>query len=304
MKAMSAGLRALLATGEYVSADCWTITLAGGLVVRWTSADIVLQANGNTFAKGPGIKRGAISEKRGVEVATLSVQIMADATDLIDGGPIIPFIRNHGLDGAAIKLERAFAPDWNYMAQSGALGTIIRFAGKVTSVNSIQGAIVDLTVSSWMVLLNVNMPRNYYQAACLHTLFDTGCALNPASFSTTGAVVGSAGATLNFATGLTPMLDYYALGRIVFTSGANSGISRSIRSNDASGNFTLIQPLPNGLAPGDTFTVFPGCDLTTGANGCAKFSNLVNFKGTPFVPLPQTPLGSQSTTTTTHSGKG
>jgi uncharacterized phage protein (TIGR02218 family) len=302
MKAMSAGLRALLATGEYVSADCWTVTLNGGAVVRWTSADIAVPSGGNTFAKGPAIKRGAISEKRGVEVATLSVQITADASDLINGQPIIPFVRNHGLDGASVKLERAFHADWASM-RFGALGSIIRFAGKVTSVNSIQGAIVDLTVSSWLVLLNVNMPRNQYQAACLHTLYDSGCTLNPASFATSGAVVGSTGATLTFGTNLTPAASHYALGRIVFTSGANNGLSRTVRDNDASGNFTVSPPLPNGVAPGDTFTAFPGCDLTMGANGCAKFSNLVNFKATPFVPSPQTPLGSQSSTTTTKSGK-
>jgi hypothetical protein len=204
MKAMSAGLRALLATGEYVRADCWTLTLAGGLVVRWTSATICpVRIGGNTFAKGP-IKRGAISSKRGVEVATMSMQITADANDLLNGQPLIPFVKNHGLDGASVKLEAAFHADWESMSASGALGSLIDFAGKVTSINSIQGAIVDLTVSSWMVLLNVNMPRNLYQAACLHTLFDSGCALNPASFATSGHVVGSAGATLTFATNLTP----------------------------------------------------------------------------------------------------
>jgi uncharacterized phage protein (TIGR02218 family) len=102
---------------------------------------------------------------------------------------------------------------------------------------------------------------------------------------------------------LSPTANDYALGRIVFTSGANNGISRTIRANDGSGNFTLINPLPNPLAPGDAFTVFPGCDLTT-SRCLAKFNNLNNFKGTPFVPLPQTPLGSQSSTTTTRGGKG
>jgi uncharacterized phage protein (TIGR02218 family) len=302
VKATSPGLRALLATSEYVSADCWTITLNGGVVVRWTSADQALSANGNRFLLGPLLKRGAISERRGVEVSTLDCEITAIASrDLINGKPIIPFIKSRGFDGAVLKLERAFAPDWKEMLAIGATGTIHRFSGLFTSVPEIKGATARITASSWLVLLNAMMPRNQYQAACLHTVYDAGCTLNPASFSATGHVVGSAGATLTFGSNLTPTANDYALGRIVFTSGANNGISRTIRANDGAGNFTLIQPLPNGLAALDNFTIFPGCDLTTGR--CStRFANLANFKGTPFVPLPQTPLGSQSTTTTTRSG--
>lgn len=296
MKAVSTALAALLATGQYVSADCWTITLNGGAVVRWTSADVPVSFGGNTFAKGPPIKRGAISERRGVEVATLDVEITAGAGDLINGKPIIPFIASHGLDGATVKLERMFAPTWGATIT----GSIIRFAGRVTSVNSVQGIVASLTVSSWMVLLNASMPRNLYQAACLHTVYDAGCTLNPASFAATGAVSGAPTKTA-FATSLAPTLNDYAQGRIVFTSGPNNGISRTIRSNDASGGFVLVGPLPVAPGSGDAFTAYKGCDLTQGT--CqAKFSNLANFKATPFVPLPTTALGSV-TTTTTKSGK-
>jgi hypothetical protein len=59
MKAMNPALILLLEGGEYVSADLWTLTLNGGLVTRWTSADQDLQANGQTFVSGPPILRGA-----------------------------------------------------------------------------------------------------------------------------------------------------------------------------------------------------------------------------------------------------
>lgn len=295
MKAASPALLALLATGNYVSADCWTITLNGGSVVRWTSADIAITYGGNTFAKGPAIKRGGISEKRGVEVTTLDVQITAASTDLINGTAVIPFIAKHGLDGASVKLERMFAPNW----QSPVTGSIIRFAGRVTSINSIQGIIASLTVSSWMILLNASMPRNLYQAGCLHSVYDVGCTLNPALFSATGTVrAGTAGSTGTFGSALAPTASDYALGRVMFTSGANAGISRTIRANDASGNFTLISPLPAVTAVGDAFTVYKGCDHTQ-ATCTTKFANLANFRATPFVPLPTTSVGSVTTTTTT-----
>ena len=299
MKSASAPLLALLAKSDFVSADCWTITLAGGGVVRWTSADIALKLGGNTFAKGPAIKRGAISEKRGVEVASLAVDITASPTDLINGTAIIPFIAKHGLDGASIKLERAFAANWPAAAAGVMTGSIIRFAGRVTSINAIQGLTASLTVSSWLVLLNASMPRNLYQAGCLHSVYDVGCTLNPASFSASSTVsVGTAGNTQSFGCALAPTANDYALGRVVFTSGANSGVSRTIRSNDASGNFTLISPLPAVCVSGDGFTVYKGCDHTQ-ATCSAKFANLPNFRGTPFVPLPTAAIGSVTTTTTT-----
>jgi uncharacterized phage protein (TIGR02218 family) len=297
MKTVSTALAALLATSKYVSADCWTITLNGGAVVRWTSADIPISYGGNTWAKGPMIKRGAISEKRGVEVATLDVEITAGSTDLINGKGIIPFIAAHGFDGATVKLERMFAPSW----ADAVVGSIIRFAGRVTSINSIQGIIANLTVSSWMILLNASMPRNLYQAACLHTVYDAGCTLLPASFSASGTISAPAPTTTAFNTSLTPALNDYAQGRIVFTSGANNGISRTIRGNNITGGFALVAPLPVAPSAGDAFTAYKGCDLTQ-ATCTAKFANLIHFKATPFVPLPTTALGSV-TTTTTKSGK-
>jgi uncharacterized phage protein (TIGR02218 family) len=297
MKTVSTALAALLATGNFVRADLWTITLNGGLVVRWTSHDQPIQFGGNTFLKGPAIDRGAISEKVGVEVATIDLAITAVASDLINGTAIIPFIAKHGLDGASVKLERVFAVNW----AAPMVGSAIRFAGKVTSINSIQGAMAHLTVSSWLVLLNASAPRNLFQAGCLHTLYDTGCTISPGSYSTAGTVAGSGGAQA-FGSGLTPVLNYYAQGRVLFTSGANSGISRTVKSNDASGNFTLVTPLPAACAIGDTFTAYAGCDLSM-ATCSAKFSNLQHFKGFPFVPLPTTALGSAAPTTTS-GGKG
>jgi uncharacterized phage protein (TIGR02218 family) len=92
-----------------------------------------------------------------------------------------------------------------------------------------------------------------------------------------------------FGSGLTGQAGDYAQGRIVFTSGANAGIARAVKSNDAAGNFNLISPLPAMPAPGDAFTAYKGCDLTMGT--CSgRFNNLGRFKGTPFVPQPETAL--------------
>lgn len=292
MKAASAGLKALLASGRFVRADIWTITLNGGGVVRWTSHDADVIANGNRFVSGPAIERGSISEKAGVEVATLKVTVSAIDSDLINGVPVIAFIAAHGLDGAAVKLERAYAPAWGLDATGAPIpvtGTVIRFAGKVTGIDSVMGGTAEFTVSSWLVLLNAQSPRNHYQVGCMRTLYDAGCGVNPASFSSVGTV-GAGGTATGFGSGLTGAAGFYSQGRVVFLTGANAGISRTVKVNDGSGNFSLIRALPVAPAAGDTFRAYAGCDLTK-ATCNSKFANLTRFKGTPFVPLPTTALG-------------
>jgi uncharacterized phage protein (TIGR02218 family) len=285
MKAASSPLITLLNSGaDFQSADLWTITLSGGTVVRWSGADVALTSGGQTFALGPLITRGQIAEKRGVEVATLQMTIDAGSSDTINGVSLIQFIAGRGFDGANIRLDRAFFPNWG----DPVTGTVLRFSGRVTSIDDISGSTAVVTVSSWTILLNTSVPTNLYSSACLHTVYDTGCNLNPATFASSGTVAGSA-SVFGFGSSLTGNASRWSQGRVVFTSGVNSGLSVAVKSNDGSGNFVLIQPLPVAPALGDTFTAYPGCDLTQGT--ClAKFNNLGRFRGTPYVPTPETAL--------------
>jgi len=286
MKAASPALVTLLNSGsDFQMADLWTITLRGGAVVRWSGADVPIVAGGNTFALGPVIDRQDIGEKIGLDVTTTDMTIIAGPDDLINGTPIIPFIRGHGLDGASVKLERAFLTDWSLPV----VGTVLRFSGRVTAVSAIAGSSATVTVSSWTVLLNVNMPANLYQAACLHAVYDAGCALDPAAFAVTGTVTGMP-TQAAFDSGLTPVANDFAQGRVVFTSGTNAGLTATVKANDGAGNFELVAPLPNAPAAGDSFIAYPGCDLTQGRCS-ARFNNLARFKATPFVPVPETAFG-------------
>ena len=72
---------------------------------------------------------------------------------------------------------------------------------------------------------------------------------------------------------------------VKFTTGLNTGLQRTIKAytNGSPSNFTLISPFPNVPTIGDSFTIYAGCDKSM-ATCTARFSNLVNFRGTPFVP--------------------
>jgi uncharacterized phage protein (TIGR02218 family) len=288
MKAASPSLIALLNGGaDFQMVDLWTITLVGGAVIRWSGGDVPIVSGGHVYALGPLIERQDISEKIGLDVTTVDMAITASPDDLINGVPIIPFIRGHGFDGANVRLDRAFLTDWGLPV----VGTVLRFSGRVTAISAITGDGATITVSSWTVLLNANMPANLYQAACLHAVYDAGCALNPAAFAVTGTVGASPTPTLTmFDTSLTPPANDFAQGRIVFTSGPNTGISATVMANDGAGLFQLVSPLPTVPVAGNTFTAYPGCDLTQ--SRCSlRFNNLGRFKATPYVPVPETAFG-------------
>lgn len=289
MKSATTNLLTLLNSGEdFQTADLWTIELnGGGDPICWSGQDVEIVWNGQTYALGPAIERGAISEKVGLEVATLTMKITADANDAINGVPLIPFIRKRGLDGANVTLEKAFLPNWS----SAVTGAVQRFSGRVTSVGPISGSTVEVTVSSWAILLNVNMPANLYQSACMHSVYDKGCTLAKSGFAVTGTVSGSPAPTLTgFDSAISAPANDFAQGFVEFTSGANNGLRATVKSNDASGGFVLVRPLPTVPAAGDTFKAYPGCDLTRTRCG-DRFGNLAHFKGTPFVPVPETVFG-------------
>lgn len=291
MKTIDPALLALFASVggeiELPSVDLYTITpLGGGTPVRWSGADISIDWGGNTYDRNPLLTRGSVKEKRGIEVSSLSLIVQCNETNLINGVPIIPFARGGGFDGASLKYDRLFGSAWGTW-----VGTVTRFSGRIGPVRNATRDGFEFNVNSWSELLNADMPPNVVQATCLHSVFDTGCGLVAASFAQAKTVQASPAPTTStfqiVNTSPVRAAEHWALGKALFTSGANSGLTRSIRSFTSGGLVTLTVPLPVAPASGDGVTLTPGCDLLQ-ATCSGKFSNLSKFKAMPYVPVPET----------------
>lgn len=263
-------------------ADLYTITLSGGTVLRYTSADVPVTVNGNTFAVGPVIKRGNTKLTVGISVDTLSASLAADASVTVNGVPMLPFIAGGGFDAARLALERAFS------SGPGAawIGTLALFSGRISgpSVSRYEAA---LTINSDSELLNVMVPRNVYQPGCSNTLFDAACGKVKSSYAVTLTASGGSDAVQSTFTvvHLKATPDWFKLGFAIGVTGANAGIGRTIKTSTDS-SITTIQPWPAPVAVGDTFTAYTGCDKTQ-ATCSAKFSNLARFRGYPYIPAPE-----------------
>ena len=65
----------------------------------------------------------------------------------------------------------------------------------------------------------------------------------------------------------------------------NAGLWRTISDWDGATTLTLMSPYNYTVAPGDAFTIYPGCDKQLAT--CTAFGNQANFRGFAFIPSPE-----------------
>lgn len=276
----TAALRELLASGQFVKPDLFTFRLPSGTVLRYSSADVPITVNGHTFVvDGPLISRGKTRSAVGLEVDELELVVHADDSHLVDGVPFVTAVLTGVFDGAEVTLERAFGPS----LLEPMIATVELFTGKVAEREFDDGLVI--TVKDPTELLDAQVPRNTVQPSCLNTLYSANCGVDRAARVESGTITSGTVRTIQTTLASRPA-SYFTLGVLAFTSGANSGIRRSVKS-DAAGTFSFALPLPHVPQAGDTFTVVPGCDRTM-ASCQGKFNNLIRFRGQPFVPAPET----------------
>jgi len=269
-----------------VMAELYDITLADGTQLHYTTFDRKLVVGGTTYLPGPpNFKRGTVEEVLGLsKVGTLTLEIHSNPTDTIGGVPVLQKIVRGDFDKAALTVRRVFM-DSSLTQQ----GTVIRFVGNIGDLDQVSRTMAKFTCKSKVEDLNIQLPRNTFQPTCIHTLFDSGCTLSKGSFAVSGAV--QSGSTVNkLLTNLTQADSYFDNGQLLFTSGANNGHLVAVKTYlHASGLVQFVVPLPAAPSIGDTFTIYPGCDKTQ-STCSGKFSNLANFGGFPYVPVPETAL--------------
>lgn len=286
LRTASSALKTALAAGPVAySADLFTVTLASGTVYYWTTWTSNLVVGGNTFVAvaSPFLSRSRWNVVNTMTIPTLELRIIADNSAFAGGAQLKLQVHNGLFDGCSLLFQRVFMPTPGDVTT---LGTVDLFKGDGGKAQIIGTGIV-LHVKGRNNRLNVPAPRNTYTTTCLHTFCDAGCTLSRATFTASYAVGSSPAPTAIFlpwasAPG-TP--GRYALGSVTMTSGADSGAKRSIVKADSTGVF-LAYPLYVVPSAGDTFTAFQGCDKKfTTCN--ATYSNAVNFRGFPFLPLPE-----------------
>jgi uncharacterized phage protein (TIGR02218 family) len=286
MRAASAALSAWLDTTTAAGPfpHLVTITPQTGSVAYWTDHVSDLTYGGHTFtAAGTGtvplIEMGRREEVAGTEIGALEIVLKCGEAAQFNGMRLPLSAANGAFDGATVLVQRVYRTDVtidDYVMHL--------FKGRVAEAEPSSAQVV-LQIESGLVALNIPVPKLPLQQGCANILYDTQCGLVKATYTVT-ATVTSGATTLSVPTNRTEADDYFTLGVLTFTSGANDGISRAVRSYDnTGGTFVPDRALPAAPAVDDTFTVHPGCrrNLDDCINKFAA-DNTARYRGFPFIP--------------------
>jgi uncharacterized phage protein (TIGR02218 family) len=287
MKTASTALETHLALGQTTLAFLWKVKRVDGTILGFTThdVDIVYDAGDGdgsvTYLARTGFTNTAVSGKSDLSVDNLEVTAFLDSEAITEND-----IRNQLYDDATIAILLVNWADLtmgHMIWRTGTLGHVKMRNGLATT--EIRGLTSKLTT----------VIGDTFGPVC-RAIFGSGlngidmnskylCKVDVVALRQTGSVASSADAwSLVPNAGLTGAAGYFDDGIIKFTSGQMNGLSFEIKTWDGT-TLELFAPLPEGkvLAPGDTFQIEPGCKHDT--NDCQnKFSNIVNFRGEPFIP--------------------
>lgn len=280
----------LNANRQAMPVDLWTITLVGGTVLRYSSADVPVAVLGNTWALGPGMRRGQRQQRVGVAVDTLSLTIYADDAVLVGGVPIMQALAKGLFTGATVALSRAFLD-----AAGVCKGVVPDFFGRVGAVRAGRSQ-ASVDVRSHAELLDVMIPADVYQPGCRNTLFDAQCGISAALYTSAGITSAAGDVTRRIITTVSASIvdkptAWADLGVLAFTGGANAGIGRTVRThinNSGTATVAVVYPFPFAIGAGDAFTLRAGCNKVADGDCVVKFSNRARFRAEPLVPAPET----------------
>lgn len=272
--------------------ELYSFVLVDGSQMNFTNLDFDFTYGGITFTAN-SIRLDGMKFKLqvGIQVDEQMIKASAYSTDsFFRGDNFFTSLQNGILDGAMFVRQRAFwavndGRAWvDFQAAPQAVITI--FTGFVSEISKIGRTTAEIKVKSPLKYLDIQMPRNSFQASCNWTLYSPGCTLLRDDFTTSYTVVVASPNEIDVTSIGTPTggdgQPYYQQGRLLFTSGVNNGLQTLISTNTTTA-FGLQYPLLVPPNPGDTFKASAGCMKTMDACNL-KFSNFKNYRGFPYVP--------------------
>lgn len=290
-----AEVKALIDGGNFVFADCYTITPLIGSPLHYTTAaaDMTVVPLGGTIRQTYQGRKVLISGLRshikiGVEVD--EQEIALDYTGELDYQARLPWPKAllYGyLDGAKIRRDRFVAPEWGPDLDYPWWGGVPMFNGLFGNLSSVGRQRATLSIKSAINVLDTQMPRDLYSPYCKNTWGDQGCGVDQSAYSAIATITSTA--TTSFLP-WTSSSSTYSEGKVWIDNGDSVTRVRRVLKADATG-LTLLYPLDFVPITGQTFTAFPGCDGTM--TRCQDFHGTAwatFFRGFPFVPVAETAL--------------
>lgn len=268
-KTLVAGLQAHLDTKSTTMVLCWKIVRRDGAVQGFTEHDEDVVFDGLTFLASSGFTSSRMEQNLGLSPSNLNVDGALSSATLNEDD-----LARGLYDDADVSL---FWVNWEDVAERVTLE--IGNIGEVTRRETFFSA----EFRSLVYRLNQKTGR-IYQRSCDAVLGDARCGVDLASpsYKGTGAITSATGRNL-VVSGIGAFADkFFTYGVLTFTSGLNNGLAFEVKSHIGTA-IVLWDIPPQTVAATDGFTITAGCSKD--AETCrAKFNNIVNFRGFPFIP--------------------
>ena len=250
----------------------WKVIRLDGQIFGFTSHDSDITYLGLTYKANTGFTPSAAATSSGLAVDDLEIEGALSA-QAIEQAEILAGI----WDGAEVWVYQVNYEDLT----AGAIVVRRGWIGEISSGTiSFKAELRGLTQK-----LAQQIGQNY-SPICRANFGDSRCKLDLDNYKVTGALTSVTNEHQFADTARTEATDYFNLGLITFTTGANAGLSREIKSFAATVLFCEL-PFPFTVSIGDQYELWRGCDKAF--NTCKNtFNNIVNFRGEPYIPINDT----------------
>ncbi len=243
------------------------ITRADGAVFRVAESDEEIEVDGDTYVVVPGLQISAVKHTNNGEMPSCQMIAVHSGSSTFDTGVI-----EAGLfDAATVQLYIV-----DRMNLAGTPGLL--FTGAIADIkynveNQVVFDVKGAAVFARRILTQRRSPM------CRTDLYSTLCGVDKTAYDVATTVDAVANSFSFTVTGALAQADgYFNQGVVVSAGGVAIEIANWVQSTQT---ITTYLPISRLLTAGDNLTLYPGCDKTLGANGCAKFSNQLNFQGEP-----------------------
>lgn len=272
MLPLTEGLTATLAANDLVSVGlAIDILRIDGTAFTFAEVCEATDIGGTLYEPAEGLEVASIATEMNGGATSLDLKLAAAAT-----GTLIN--REHVRDGAFDRAEVTISL-FDLVEDTG-LGTL--FIGTIRQAEFTDYGLV--TFDCVGILDDaVALAVEHRTPTCRNEFGDERCGVDLAALGvpTTVAAAGGFGIDVDDVGGLPD--DYFKLGLAEITSGVGAGRFYELREQTGTALLTYI-PIDVPLDPGDTLTLFPGCDFSNGPLGCLRWANCINQQADPFVP--------------------
>ncbi len=270
MREVSSSLSLSFENETLAVAELYDVALRGGTTLYATShhADIVW--NNITYTALP-ITRDPIRYGINLEMDSCKIYLANITGDIVD------YVQNNGLDDAEVTIRQIIRGSTYAVDKE-----VILFQGNADV--EFNRSILILELRPWIDSLNIQVPRCTYQESCNWSVFDEFCGLNRETYKHEGIATTGTRISLTDTAWTAPTTPpRYGNGEIWIRSGDNAGQRRPIASHV--GNvIQFFWPLSAAVAPGDSYTAYPGCDGRAVETCLSWYANSDNIRAYVYVP--------------------